>query len=135
MNKQLLGTVKSFFEDLLGCDPTFDMGQVYEYVQSVHPDTNLKDLGEVMGKLKKDGEIAWEPINPNDKHSSLRALPPPNPQVTVFGATGAAKDKGTRRKSFSKKQKAQALQDLQALPALTPTLEQLYDWLYGQVHG
>lgn len=139
MKKELLVTVKEFFEDSLATGEVFDMGDIYEYAKSLYPDTTVQELGEVMSKLQAKGEILWEAHS--SEQGKYYAAPPPNPQVTVFGADSGAPAKKTKEpaadtsKRFTKKQKEAALLELQAITELTPGLAKLHDWLYEQVHG
>ena len=141
MKQELLAAVKEFFEDALANGAVFDMGDIYEYVKSLQPDASIQELGDAMTRLQTKGEILWSAYE--GASGKFCAAPPPNPQSTLFGATSGdspkkpkepAADSGKSMR-FTKKQKEQALNELQSLPNLTPGLERLHDWLYEQVHG
>ena len=135
MNEQVAAAVRGFFDDALAASggAIFDMGELYDYIQSLHQGTSLADLGKVMTELGQRGEVLWEPIEGGEGVGRLRALPPPNP----YSAGAAASDASVKKKKspFTKKQKQKALEELQALPALTPGLERLHEWLYEAVYS
>ena len=134
MNQQLVSAIKEFFEDSLGAHMPFDMGQVYDYVRSMLKNVTLKEMSDTMMALQQRGEIAWAPMGA-EHGSLLLAAPPPNPQVTAFGAPSASGNDGKKRKAFTKKQKRHALEELQTIQNPGPGLMRLHEWLTEQVYG
>jgi hypothetical protein len=123
--------VKEFFEDALVDGTPFDMGDIYEYVTSKVPDAKIGDLDKVLKKLAEKGEVKW---SLHDGTNLCVAEKPEQAQSTLFG-TASSPDSPKKRKPFTKKQKAEALEVLGGLNPLPPGLERLHDWLFEQVYG
>src|SRR3972149_10212297 len=115
--------------DFRMCDMIGGVQRYLQTVAHVSPDT----VTSTMEEMKKAGEIDYVSISQSDSH--YRVITPGQAQTTAFGAPSDPTPEGKKKaKSFSKKAKQKAFDELNAMPSLGPGLTRLHEWLYEQIN-